>query len=233
MKRTLVIPDLHAPFHHIDALPFLKAVKEAFKTDAAVCLGDEADGHALSYHETNPDLHSAGDELELAAAFLQELHKVFPVMRLCESNHGSLLYRRATTHGIPKGMLKSYEDIYQVKGWTWHEEVIETIKPGLQVVFRHSFGQTIHTSLPRQGGVCCVQGHYHSKANVEWLETPTLRLFGMTCGWLGDKNSLAFAYNRISQARPILACGVILDGCPHVIPMWTDARGRWTGKVSK
>jgi hypothetical protein len=232
MKNTLCIPDLHCPYQHIDALAFLCAVRDRYKTTQSVCLGDECDAHALSYHETNPNLPSAGDELDMAKEVMQEIHKEFPVMRLCESNHGSMIYRKAITHGIPKGMLKTYEEIYQVKGWSWHEEVIDEIKGGLMVCFRHSFGQTIHTALPRQGGVCCVQGHFHSKSNVEMLRTPTRLLFGMSVGWLGDDEALAFRYNRISLARPVLSCGVIVNGQPIIVPMWTDSKRRWTGKLS-
>lgn len=232
MKRTLIIPDMHAPYQHIDTLPFLCSVRDRYKTEQTICLGDETDQHALSYHESNPDLFSAGDELACAAEFLLELHKEFPVMRLCESNHGSLIYRKALTHGIPKGMLKTYEEIYGVKGWSWHEEIFERVNNKVQVCFKHSFGINIANALPRQGGVCIVQGHHHSKCNVEYLETPNSRLFGMTVGCLIDQKSLAFAYNRLSPARPFLACGVIIDGMPINIPMWTDSRNRWTKKLS-
>ena len=232
MKNTLCVPDLHAPFQHIDALAFLCAVRDKYKTQAAVCVGDEVDYHALSYHESNPNLPSAGDELEEAAKVMRAIHKEFPVMRICESNHGSMVYRKAITHGLPKQALKTYEEIYQVKGWSWHEEVMDEIKGGLMVCFRHSFGQAIHTALPRQGGVCCIQGHHHAKSNIEYLRTPTRLLFGMSTGWLGDDEALAFRYNRVSLARPILSCGVIINGQPIIVPMWTDAKRRWTGKLS-
>lgn len=232
MKPTLVIPDTHAPYHHQDAIPFLCTVRDHFKTEAAVCVGDEADNHALSYHESDPDLKSDGDELEAAIAFIKPLHRAFPKMRLCESNHGSMLYRKAKTHGVSSKRLKSLEEIYGAHGWTWHEEIIDEIKPGVAVCFRHSFGINVATALPRQGGVCIVQGHHHGKLNVEYLETPTVRIFGMTVGCLIDRQSLAFAYNRLQQTRPILGCGVIVKGMPITVPMWTGADGRWTGKIS-
>jgi len=232
MKKTLVISDLHAPYMHRDALPFLVAVWDKYGCEQVISVGDEADGHALSYHEANPDLPSPGEELSQAAEFLQDLHKEFPKMRICESNHGSLLYRKALTHGIPKGMLKSYEQIYNTPGWTWHEEIIEQVRTRVDVCFRHSFGVNLATALPRQGGCCIVQGHHHAKANVEWLETPTVRLFGMTVGCLIDAKSMAFAYNRMQPARPMIGCGVIIAGWPAFIPMWLTASGRWTGKVS-
>jgi len=223
---------MHAPYHHPDTLAFLCTVRDTYKTEAAICTGDEADGHAISYHESDPDLFSPGEELDQAAKFLGKVHKEFPKMTLAESNHGSLLYRKAKTHGIPKGMLRSYEEIYKTPGWTWAEEIIDDIRPGVKVCIKHSAGVNISTALPRQGGVCVVQGHHHNKLNVEFLETPTVRIWGMTVGCLIDKTSMAYAYNRVHQARPILGCGVIVSGMPMVVPMWLTNAGRWTGKVS-
>src|SRR6188768_104597 len=40
---TLVIPDLQAPAHHPDALPFLCAVRDKYKPVNTVCIGDELD----------------------------------------------------------------------------------------------------------------------------------------------------------------------------------------------
>lgn len=232
MKPTLIISDMHAPYHHPDAIPFLCTVREHFKTESTISVGDETDGHALSFHDHIPDLKSSGDELDAAIEVMGTLHTAFPKMRLCESNHGSLLYRKAVAHGIPTKMIRKLEEIYKVPGWTWHEEVMDEIRPGVSICVRHSFGINISTALPRQGGVCIVQGHHHGKLNVEYLETPTVRIFGMTVGCLVDKRSLAFAYNRLQQTRPILGCGVIVKGMPIAVPMWTRADGRWTGKVS-
>ena len=63
-KSVLVISDLHIPYHHPDAFAFLKALKTKYKFDHIVNIGDELDQHAISMHEHNPDLYSAGHELE-------------------------------------------------------------------------------------------------------------------------------------------------------------------------
>ena len=62
-KSILVISDLHIPYHHRDSFEFLKALKKKYKPDLVVNIGDEIDCHALSFHDSNPDLPSAGDEL--------------------------------------------------------------------------------------------------------------------------------------------------------------------------
>ena len=94
-KRILVISDLHIPYHHKDSFTFLKAIKKEYKPDFIVNIGDLLDFHAISMHSHNPDLPSAGDELKLSKEYVKELESIFPNMIEVESNHSSLLYRRA------------------------------------------------------------------------------------------------------------------------------------------
>ena len=42
-----------------------------------------------------PDLYSAGHELREAKKYIKELESIFPTMVEVESNHSSLVYRRA------------------------------------------------------------------------------------------------------------------------------------------
>ena len=46
MSRILVIPDLQVPFQHKYALTFLKRVRDQYKTDTVICVGDKL-MHAL------------------------------------------------------------------------------------------------------------------------------------------------------------------------------------------
>ena len=69
-NSVLVISDLHIPYHHQDAFEFLKALKKKYKPDLIVNIGDELDHHAISMHEHNPDLMSAGDELKQSKEYV-------------------------------------------------------------------------------------------------------------------------------------------------------------------
>ena len=55
-KNILVISDMHHPYCHPDTVPFLKALKAKYKFDTVVCIGDEADFHDASFHDSDPDL---------------------------------------------------------------------------------------------------------------------------------------------------------------------------------
>ena len=126
-NSVLVISDLHIPYHHQDAFDFLKALKRKYKPDLIINIGDELDHHAISMHEHNPDLMSAGDELKHSKEYVRELEKIFPEMTLVHSNHSSLVYRRALKYGLPKDYLKSYNEFLGVgDGWKWVDDYTVT-----------------------------------------------------------------------------------------------------------
>ena len=99
-KRILVISDTHAPFHHPDTLKFLAAIKDKYGPDKVVHIGDEIDNHAMSYHDSDPDCFSAGDELVRAREIVWQMEELYPKVDVIESNHGSLWYRKAKTIGL-------------------------------------------------------------------------------------------------------------------------------------
>ena len=105
-KRVLVISDQHMPYHHSDMFRFLKAVKKEYNPDLVINIGDENDKHALSFHDSNPDLMSAGDELKATRKNIKKLEGIFPKQYICESNHGSLHLRKAMANGIPRDYIR-------------------------------------------------------------------------------------------------------------------------------
>ena len=119
-KSILIISDTHIPYHHPDLIPFLKDLKEIYKPDRVIHIGDEVDKHAMSFHDSDPDLPSAGDELKESLPIIKQIETLFPKMDLLDSNHGSLVYRRALKHGIPKAYLRDYNEFLKVgKGWKY------------------------------------------------------------------------------------------------------------------
>lgn len=233
MKTVLFIPDTHAPYVHPDALAFLGAVADAAAPTLVVHVGDEVDHHALSYHDSNPDLASAGHELDQAIAWLKKLAKLFPNMLLCDSNHGSLAARKALTHGMPAKLFRPLNDLYEVgPGWQWEFEHVLPLPCGaIDMVVRHSWASNMRTAIKNATGACPVQGHFHGVAGVELVQSHNRLLFAMSVGCLIDTASPAFAYGKGSAARPVLGCGLVVNGCPQFVPMFVDKRGRWNKKL--
>lgn len=229
-KSILVLSDMHHPYCHPDAVPFLTACKAKFKPDKIVCIGDEADFHALSYHESNPDLPSAKDELEQAIEGLKPIYKLFPNCTVIESNHGSMVLRKALTGGIPSKAIRSYNEVLDApKGWKWVDDLIVETELG-PIYFCHGKSAAAGR-LASQYGMSTIQGHYHEKAQINYISTPEKLMFDAHTGCLANDKSLALQYNKINPKRPIVSIVVVINGIPQIIPMVLNKKARWIGKL--
>ena len=229
-KSVLIISDTHIPYHVPELMDFLKLLKKKYKPDRVIHIGDEVDKHAMSFHDSDPDLPSAGDELKLSIPVIQELEKMFPKMDLLDSNHGSLVFRRALKHGIPKAYLRDYNDFLEVgSGWKWHDDLVIDTPLG-KVYFCHGKSPDI-LKLAQSMGMSCVSGHYHSLMGVRWFGNSLGLYYGLQVGCMIDSKSLAFRYNKVQKARPIIGCSVIYNGLPIIEPFIKDKTGKWVGKL--
>jgi transcriptional regulator with XRE-family HTH domain len=231
-SRILLISDLHIPYHHQDAIAFLKHLKEKYNPTRVICLGDEVDGHALSFHDSDPDLPSAGDEIRQALPVIAELFKIFPKMDILESNHGSLVWRKAKVFGIPKHYIKSYNEVLGVdSGWKWSFDLTVDLPNGQKCYMHHGKTSNI-IQLSQQMGMNATQGHYHETFKIDYWGNSTGLYWGMQCGCLIDDDKLAFNYNNVNIKRPIIGTGLIIDSMPVLEPMRLNKDGRWVGAIN-
>lgn len=228
-SRILLISDMHIPYHHKDLLPFLQHLKDKYDPTRIICLGDELDKHALSYHDSDPDLPSAGDELRRSLPVIAELHEMFPVMDIIESNHGSLVWRKAKTFGIPKHYIKGYNDVLGVgEGWKWSFDLNITLPNGQKCYIHHGKTNDV-IKLSQQYGSCAIQGHYHESFKIDYWGNPNGLFWALQCGCLIDDDALAFSYNNVNIKRPVIGTAVVIDSQPILEPMILDTNGRWVG----
>lgn len=186
-----------------------------------VSVSGNCDKHAMSYHESNPDLYSAGHELEAAKKVIKQLHTLFPEMDIMESNHGSLHLRKALTHGIPQAYIKSYNDILEVgNGWVWHHDLIIELPNGQDCYITHGKNSN-GLRLSQNMGMNVVQGHHHSEFGIGYWSNPRNLFFAMAVGCLINDKSLAMRYNKLTMKRPIIGTGLIIDSKPvlEVMPL--------------
>jgi hypothetical protein len=228
----IVVPDLHTPYHHPDAFRFIESlVAEAPENYTVVCLGDEVDNHAISFHDADPNLDSAGAELVKSREAIATLHEIVPDMLLCHSNHGSLHYRRAKAHGIPVEFLRTYREVLFPDGgganWEWAYSHILRTSNG-EVQFKHQVAGDPRNASAHEG-TNIVVGHNHGRFDLSYGASKQRLYWGATAGCLIDRASLAFAYGRESAYKPILGAMVIVDGIPRHIPMVLDNNGNWIG----
>ena len=231
-ERVLVISDLHSPYYHRDTIPFLRSIKECFDPDKVVLTGDEIDGHCMSFHDTDPDLpFSPSSELEKAINLLRPIYELFPKADILESNHGSLVYRRGKHGGLPRHVFKDYREILDAPaGWNWHMELVVKLSDGRDCYFTHGKSPN-GLKLGQSMSMNTVQGHHHSIFDIQYHANPSDIYWSMVCGCLIDDKSLAFAYNKSTLKRPIIGCGIILNGQPKLLPMVLNSSGRWNKKI--
>lgn len=229
-QSVLIISDLHFPYAHKDWYPFLKAIKENYKPDIIISVGDEVDGHRWSFHDSDEGLPSATDELEEALKEIKHLEELFPKMFLCESNHGSLVYRRMKFHGIPLKTIKPLEQLYDTKLWKWSHEIVLETHNGLVSIVHGKTGA--YNKLSTLHGISSVQGHFHQKFEITWHGSTHCQIFNMIVGCMIDERSLAFGYGKNIAKKPIIGVGWINElGEPALIRMQLNKHGRWTGKL--
>ena len=230
-KRILVLSDLHLPYHRNPvAFNFLKEIKKQHNPDFVVSIGDLLDQHALSFHDTNPDLPSAGHELSLAKEYIKELENLFPQLIEIDSNHSSMIFRRALKHGLPKAYLKDYGDFLGTKKWKWVDDLVITLPNKQRCLFTHGRSADV-LKVSQTNGMNCVQGHYHTKFLIEYWANPDNLFWGMQVGCLINQKSLAFEYAKNFKTRFIIGCGMIIDSQPKLFPCVLDSKGKWIGKL--
>jgi predicted phosphodiesterase len=231
-SRILIISDMHMPYQHPETCAFLLGVKQKYHPTRIVCVGDEVDYHAMSFHDSDPDLPSASDELENAILQLCPLYTIFPEMDLVDSNHGSMVYRKGKHHGIPRKFLRDYGDILRAPAtWNWTSNLLVELPTGQDLFVTHGVKKN-GMQLAQQMGCCVVQGHYHTEFNITYTSSPSQLYWSMQVGCSIDDKSLAFAYNKTQTTRPIIGHGIIIDGLPKLLPMELNKGGKWTGRIS-
>jgi hypothetical protein len=213
MARVLTIGDVHEPVAHPGYLSFCRDLRDKYKCDEVVFIGDIIDWHAISFHTRHPEAPGPLDEYTLAFNRVKRWKRVFPTARVCIGNHDERIIRVAEEAGIPKAFLKSYSEIWNTKNWRWtHDTIIDG------VYYFHGTGSGgVHPAFNSMTKrlMSVVQGHIHSAAGIKWKASPDRRVFGMDTGCGIDDRAYAFAYGRHQAVRSILSAGIVLDGIPY------------------
>ncbi|MFQ5735100.1 MAG: metallophosphoesterase [Planctomycetaceae bacterium] len=221
MARVLIIGDTHAPGMRRGYIDFLKRVADAYAVNRIVHIGDLVDWSSISYHEKSPGLNNATSEYGRAKKQVASLVRAFPKADWLIGNHDALTERQAITAGLPPQLLRDYGDMWDV-GWTVHPRFSKLIIDG--VIYAHGDsgrgGQDAAFRQAKDNFRSTVIGHLHAQAGVKWWANPEFRVFGMSVGCGIDVARLQFEYGRKIAAKPILGCGVVIDGRKAYFEPW-------------
>lgn len=226
-ESYLIIPDLHAPFGHQRALEFCKSLQDEFKISKSniICLGDFEDQYNFGKWPKSPDRkHTIIQEIEHTKDEIKKWAKAFPNMRMCTSNHGSRIAKRAFDAELPSQLLRNYEEIFAYpKGWELRENFIICASKH-EFVAQHGegfSGARGHIDAALANGLSTVIGHLHSFAGVSHIKTQHQELWAVNSGCLIDQESYAFEYSKHSKFKATIGATVILDGgrWPVFVPL--------------
>ena len=230
---VLIIPDLHAPYHHPQAIEFLKWVHKEFGCqERVVCSGDIMDFHAQSRHVSEVDAWNPKKEYQKAIAFTEELCEVFPKGDLVCGNHDLVPQRQMKEIGLLPSMLKESHDLYGMgEDWNIHP-LFHVIDPeGWNVLVEHGIGSGGKygcANTAKEKRCSYVQGHTHSAAAVIYSSNYNSTIFGMNVGCLVDHESLAMRYGKYGTRKGVLGCGLVYSGQSAEfihISRWPDYKG--------
>lgn len=218
--NTLIIADTHLPFEVKDYLQFCKQIEKKFKCKRVVHIGDLVDNHAISYHEHDPDGWSPADEMREVDKKLVKWFKAFPKLHLCIGNHDSLVDRKGKTVGLPRRCFNQFRNIWNLpSGWKDDFDFeFDSVRYQHGTGFSGKYGHISAMEANRQSTVI---GHLHSVAGVGFSANSRECIFGMCVGCGIDRKKYAFAYGKDFRRKPIIGCGVVLEGgkFPMFIPM--------------
>lgn len=218
MSRVLVIPDQHCPFMHKKAIPFLCRVRDEWKTDTVINIGDVTDSYFATRFQKDP-MNSTAWEVEACNKQIAKLKQEFPVQRVCIGNHDERVARRCEEAGVPGQFLKDYAAMWDTPQWEWGVKFI--IDGNLYIHDGGCGGVTGPRRAALEEGRSVVHGHYHKHAGIHYIRQRTKRkqLWGMNVGTVIDESAYGFAYGKNERLGSVLSCAVVIDGLPILIPM--------------
>ena len=141
---------------------------------------------------------------------MDKFYAAFPDVKVCVGNHSALPFRQATTAGIPKRFLKTYEEIWEApKGWKWELQWEVT-----GVLFEHGTGSSGPNAAKNRAIAnrqSTVIGHCHSFGGVNYLASRNDMIYGLNRGCGIDNSAYSFRYGRQYPKKPTIGCGLVLD----------------------
>lgn len=218
MSRVLVIGDTHVPAMHKGYISFLQSTARKWKIDKFIHIGDVIDHHCISFHDKHPDNPGAKQEFEQAYGQVQKLYKAFPELDITAGNHDMRVMRLNAKMGIPKIYLKEFNNLYDTPKWKWKENVEID-----EVYYYHGEGagggQHPAFAAAKMRMQSTVMGHYHSACGIWYQAGPTAKVWGMNVGCGVDRNHMFMQYGQAFLKKPIVSCGVVIDGNPFIETM--------------
>jgi predicted phosphodiesterase len=201
MRRILVWPDVHYPYHSDKAVSEALRFARDYKPDTFVQLGDMYDCHAVSGHDRDPDKHGKlGREIDEANV---EVDRLCRTLGGCEKyivhgNHEDRVRRYVWQRAPALHGMFSLDDVFGLKSRGFKQTQYRKMLKLGKVHFSHDIGgsgkNAADAALVRVGGNIVV-GHNHRAKLLFENNARQKPHFAMSVGWLGDPEQVVDYFN--------------------------------------
>lgn len=123
--------------------------------------------------------------------------------------------------GLPNEVFRPFRQIWNLpKGW---KDSFDWVIGGVKYLHGTLLGDMCALKTAFDNRMSCVVGHSHSVASVHYSANNNSIIWGMAVGCGINRDSFAFAYDKPSRRKQILACGVVSytnrGTYPTIVPM--------------
>lgn len=213
LSPILIVPDVHAPFHDVDAWELLLDVARDLKPETIVLMGDLMDCFCISAHSKSPErVYRLKDEVLVARELLAQLDELGAIEKVyLEGNHEDRLARYISDKApelyglidIPK-LLKLEES-----GWEWVPYRTD-IKRGA-VHYAHDIGYHGKYAVYRTlDGFqhSNITAHTHRLCYIVGGSAVGEAQVGASFGWLGDVHQVTYTHRAKAKREWATGFGI-------------------------
>ena len=213
--------DVHFPYHHPEVFDFLADAKREHKPDRVIINGDLTDSYQFSQYSKSLGADSVAKELKDLRKNTKKLIKIFPKAIITSSNHDARLWNKAKIAGIPKEVIMPYTQLIGADKADWRlvPELTFTCDATREqwFVMHHMAGAALNAA--KGLGANVILSHQHTKQGIYRSQALKHAFWAVDTGCLIHEPSYAFAYQKLSQNKPVLGCALIEGGVPRILPM--------------
>lgn len=243
IKRAIIWPDTHLPYHDQKAVNLIKSVAKDICPDEIVFLGDILDFYHISLWPKDPEIEgSLIDEIDCGIKLFTEIRDLFPKASIVylEGNHEHRLTRFlnekcAQLFGIINLPTLLHLEKLKIKFIPYGPSQRYNVL-GSSLIARHE---------PLGGGVHCayqsvtkaqksmIFGHTHRIQEFQIVSIDGENYRGISSGWLGDKNHRVMQYVKSHHqwaqgfsVVTLMPSGLFFNQLVHIIDhqCWVDGK---------
>ena len=199
LRRILVVPDVHVPYHDRRAFSLMLKVAKALPPDVIISIGDFADFFSISRHSKDPDRRFRfKEELEIVNEELSKLDDLGAKEKYyIAGNHEARMDKYINEVAPEFNRMHTLESVLHLerRGWKlipYHDKRL-TVR---DIAATHDVGVAGKNAVARSMQIfnqTIYTGHTHRLSYIVECDINGAPFVGASFGWLGDNTQIGYA----------------------------------------